>query len=292
MLIHHFGSKPGLWVEVIRAVEQRQREVLAEIVPDPALAPADAIRDWWRHISDPALWPNERLFFEVYGQALQGRPGTTELLDGIVEDWLGPGHRVRPRPRPAARRGARERPARRGGHARAPARPPRHGRPGGGRRGDGRLHSAVLRVAAGDDSRPLDRARRRRSTRRGARAARGSSRAGWPRTSACPACIRAGCRPTPARASAGRCWRSRPCCAGARGPLARHRPGARTRRARRRRSATAGRCCRPSRTGRRRAARRSRRSCSGARSARSACPRRARGPRPGATRGRPARRPA
>jgi hypothetical protein len=34
------------------------------------------------------LWPNERLFFELYGQALQGRPGTEELLDGIVDDWL------------------------------------------------------------------------------------------------------------------------------------------------------------------------------------------------------------
>jgi AcrR family transcriptional regulator len=91
MLIHHFGSKEGLWVQVIRTVEQRQREVLAEIVPDPAQAPADALREWWRHISDPALWPNERLFFEIYGQALQGRPGTTELLDGIVDDWLEPG---------------------------------------------------------------------------------------------------------------------------------------------------------------------------------------------------------
>jgi AcrR family transcriptional regulator len=91
MLIHHFGSKEGLWVEVIQAVEDRQREVLAEIVPDPAQAPAEAVRNWWRHISDPALWPNERLFFEVYGQALQGRPGTSALLDGIVDDWLGPG---------------------------------------------------------------------------------------------------------------------------------------------------------------------------------------------------------
>jgi AcrR family transcriptional regulator len=91
MLIHHFGSKEGLWVEVIRAVEQRQRDTLAEIVPDRAQPPADALRAWWRHISDPALWPNERLFFEVYGQALQGRPGTTGLLDGIVDDWLGPG---------------------------------------------------------------------------------------------------------------------------------------------------------------------------------------------------------
>jgi AcrR family transcriptional regulator len=91
MLIHHFGSKEGMWVEVIRTVEQRQRGVLAEIVPDPAQAPADALRDWWRHISDPSLWPNERLFFEIYGQALQGRPGTTELLDGIVDSWLEPG---------------------------------------------------------------------------------------------------------------------------------------------------------------------------------------------------------
>jgi AcrR family transcriptional regulator len=91
MLIHHFGSKEQLWVQVIRAVEDRQRAALAEIVPDPGQAPADALRDWWRHISDPALWANERLFFEVYGQALQGRPGTTELLDGIVDDWLEPG---------------------------------------------------------------------------------------------------------------------------------------------------------------------------------------------------------
>jgi AcrR family transcriptional regulator len=91
MLIHHFGSKEGLWVEVIRAVEERQRERLTEFVPDPERPAADAIRAWWRHISDPALWPNERLFFEVYGQALQGRPGTTGLLDGIVDDWLGPG---------------------------------------------------------------------------------------------------------------------------------------------------------------------------------------------------------
>jgi len=88
MLIHHFGSKERLWVEVIRAVEARQRAVLAEVVPDPDADPAEAMRAWWRHISDPALWPNERLFFEIYGQALQGRPGTTELLDGIVDSWL------------------------------------------------------------------------------------------------------------------------------------------------------------------------------------------------------------
>jgi AcrR family transcriptional regulator len=91
MLIHHFGSREGLWVEVIRAVEERQREALADVVPDPAAGVGAALRLWWRHVSDPSLWPNERLFFELYGQALQGRPGTAELLDGIVDAWLEPG---------------------------------------------------------------------------------------------------------------------------------------------------------------------------------------------------------
>jgi AcrR family transcriptional regulator len=90
MLIHHFGSREGLWVEVIRAVEAQQRESLPDLVPDPVADPAGAMRAWWRHISDASLWPNERLFYELYGQALQGRPGTEELLDGIVDSWLPP----------------------------------------------------------------------------------------------------------------------------------------------------------------------------------------------------------
>jgi AcrR family transcriptional regulator len=90
MLIHHFGGREGLLVAVVQAVEQRQREALGEVVPDPQASPAEAMRAWWRHISDAKLWPNERLFFELYGQALQGRPGTTELLDGIVDAWLEP----------------------------------------------------------------------------------------------------------------------------------------------------------------------------------------------------------
>jgi hypothetical protein len=48
------------------------------------------MRAWWKHISDPKLWPNARLFFELYGQALQDRPHTVEFLDGVVENWLDP----------------------------------------------------------------------------------------------------------------------------------------------------------------------------------------------------------
>lgn len=90
MLIHHFGSKAGLWVAIVQEVERRQLEMAADLLPDASESYADAMRAWWRHISDPSLWPNERLFFEVYGQALQGRAHTEALLDGIVDSWLGP----------------------------------------------------------------------------------------------------------------------------------------------------------------------------------------------------------
>jgi NAD(P)H-dependent FMN reductase len=90
MLIYHFGSKEGLLIEVIRDVEEQQRQTLAGFDVDPSLSPAEVARHMWRHLSDPSLWPNERLFFETYGQALQARSHTVDFLDDIVESWLVP----------------------------------------------------------------------------------------------------------------------------------------------------------------------------------------------------------
>jgi AcrR family transcriptional regulator len=90
MLIYHFGSKEGLLVEVIKLVEQRQGAALAELEFDSTLSAAEITRSFWRRLSAPDLAANERLFFEIYGQALQGRPGTTALLDGIVDSWVAP----------------------------------------------------------------------------------------------------------------------------------------------------------------------------------------------------------
>jgi AcrR family transcriptional regulator len=93
MLIFHFGSKEGLWVEIARTVDRRQRERLPGFPPDPGQPVGELIRAWWRHFSDPGLWPYERLFFELYGQALQGRPHTAGFLDeflGGVIGWLEP----------------------------------------------------------------------------------------------------------------------------------------------------------------------------------------------------------
>ena len=80
MLIYHFGSKEGLLTAVAREVEARQRAALAGL--DPA--------EFWRRLTADDLRANEKLFFQLYGQALGGTPGTTEFLDGVIDGWLGP----------------------------------------------------------------------------------------------------------------------------------------------------------------------------------------------------------
>jgi len=90
MLIYHFGSKEGLLVEVSREVERRMRDTLLALELDEGLPPAEIALRFWHALTDPSLRACERLFFELYGQALQGRAGTTGLLDGIIGDWLEP----------------------------------------------------------------------------------------------------------------------------------------------------------------------------------------------------------
>ncbi|MGW3965221.1 TetR/AcrR family transcriptional regulator [Amycolatopsis sp. NPDC005003] len=80
MLIYHFGSKEGLLTAVAREVEARQRAALAGL--DPA--------EFWRRLTDDDLRANEKLFFQLYGRALGGTPGTAEFLDGVIDGWLGP----------------------------------------------------------------------------------------------------------------------------------------------------------------------------------------------------------
>lgn len=85
MLIYHFGSREGLLVAVADAVERAERDA---VIAD-GQGREGAWRTWKR-LSDPKMWPQERLFFELYSYALLGRPGTDGFLDGIVEDWVAP----------------------------------------------------------------------------------------------------------------------------------------------------------------------------------------------------------
>ena len=86
MLIYHFGSREGLLAAVTQAVEEQQRAALL----GQGATTADHARQAWQRLSDPKLWPQERLFFELYAYALRGRPGTEGFLDGIVESWVAP----------------------------------------------------------------------------------------------------------------------------------------------------------------------------------------------------------
>jgi AcrR family transcriptional regulator len=91
MLIYHFGSKEGMLVAIVRGVEAAQREFFDDLLrTQPDLPPGEGIRLMWRHFTDPQLAPHERLFFDIYAQALQGRPGTNGLLDDVVEAWIDP----------------------------------------------------------------------------------------------------------------------------------------------------------------------------------------------------------
>jgi AcrR family transcriptional regulator len=85
MLPYHFGSREGLLVAVARAVEEAERARFLSW----GMAAEDARRIWER-LSDPVLWPSERLFFELYVQALLGRLGDEQFLDSTVEAWIAP----------------------------------------------------------------------------------------------------------------------------------------------------------------------------------------------------------
>jgi AcrR family transcriptional regulator len=86
MLLYHFGSREGLLAAVTVAVEEAERATFQDT---GAISPDDARRLWARY-SDPGLWPQERLFFELYAHALRGRPGTEGFLERVVTAWLEP----------------------------------------------------------------------------------------------------------------------------------------------------------------------------------------------------------
>lgn len=90
MLLYHFGSRDGLVVEIARAVELRQRDALVADLVRSAGDPVDVIRRLWARLTAPDLAPNERLFFELYGRALNGDPGAAPMLESVVDGWVDP----------------------------------------------------------------------------------------------------------------------------------------------------------------------------------------------------------
>lgn len=87
MLIHYFGSRDGMLTAVVEAVEAQQRAIAQQTAVTDEL---DGLAAIWRRVSQPELWPHERLFFECYARALQGQPPFDTLLPRLVDDWIEP----------------------------------------------------------------------------------------------------------------------------------------------------------------------------------------------------------
>jgi AcrR family transcriptional regulator len=88
MVIYHFGSKEELFVEVAMATEERQRQVLREILQSSEGTLTGRARHFWTRLRSPDLAPLERLFFELYSQGLQGWPHAQHFLEGVVDSWV------------------------------------------------------------------------------------------------------------------------------------------------------------------------------------------------------------
>jgi len=88
MLLYHFGSKSGLLVEVVREVEARARTQLGAIAGSMGHETDQVVRQVWRFLAEPAHADFERLFFALYGRALQGDELVRPLLAESIQSWL------------------------------------------------------------------------------------------------------------------------------------------------------------------------------------------------------------
>ena len=86
MLIYHFGSREGLLAEVVRTVEQQQRDLLAGLSELPI---EEQTEQFWRRVTEAALIYGP-LFFELSAHAMQDLPHTESLKADLINVWLPP----------------------------------------------------------------------------------------------------------------------------------------------------------------------------------------------------------
>ncbi len=88
LLLYFFSSKEELITEVLAAAGARQRVLVDRLRIEHAATPGEICREIWKAISDPKSEPVFRLFFEIYGLALQDRKRYASFLKRVVTDWL------------------------------------------------------------------------------------------------------------------------------------------------------------------------------------------------------------
>ncbi|MER9648686.1 TetR/AcrR family transcriptional regulator [Mesorhizobium sp. M0199] len=86
-LVHHFGTKGQMLVAVLGRLRERILGASTDARGEEADL-ATAAREAWTRTSDPKLWPEFRLFFAVYGRALQAPHQFEGFLERVVADWM------------------------------------------------------------------------------------------------------------------------------------------------------------------------------------------------------------
>jgi AcrR family transcriptional regulator len=85
VLLHHFGTKEQLVVEILGQVRDRLRSLGRNAEAEHHRSGLGAVWSW---ASAPAQRPLTQLFFEAYGLALRHPGRYSDFLDHSVRDWL------------------------------------------------------------------------------------------------------------------------------------------------------------------------------------------------------------
>lgn len=86
-LVHRFGSKEQMLEAVLGRLRERILTATDDLIGErPGLAAA--ARGAWTRTSDPQRAGEFRLFFAVYGRALQAPDQFDAFLDHVVADWM------------------------------------------------------------------------------------------------------------------------------------------------------------------------------------------------------------
>lgn len=87
VLLHYFGSKENLVVEIVRRGRARQRAMMARLKLSD-LSPRQISRALWNEWSKPEWEPLTRLSFEIYTIAMQDASRFPGYLENAVNEWL------------------------------------------------------------------------------------------------------------------------------------------------------------------------------------------------------------
>jgi len=87
-LLYNFTSKEELTIAILKRAGDRQRALFETIRSQEHLTPYEVCAEIWRAVSTKEMIPLFRLFFEVYGLALQDRERFPDFFAGAIERWL------------------------------------------------------------------------------------------------------------------------------------------------------------------------------------------------------------